>query len=156
MLNFGRRSILEARRGSFARLRKPVSRLLYVAITGAVTLEGALTLEAQQAKPEAVRTILERHDQSGVPGKEIVTGTATLPKQAIIGFHTHPGDEAGYVVRGTLTLKTRGQPDRILHAGDSFFNPRGAIHSLQAPDSDGLAVSSWIIDKGAPLATAVP
>lgn len=83
-------------------------------------------------------------------------GAATLPKEATIGFHTHPADEAGYVVRGTLTLKTRGQPDRILHAGDSFFNPRGAIHSLQAPDSDGVAVSSWIIDKGAPLATPVP
>jgi quercetin dioxygenase-like cupin family protein len=129
----------------------------YLVLAIGLTLGGALVLEAQdEGKPQAVRAILERHDQSGVPGKEIVIGTATLPKGAIIGYHTHPGDEAGYVVRGTVILKTRGQPDRLLHAGESFFNPRGAIHSLQSPDADSVAVSSWIIDKGAPLATPVP
>jgi quercetin dioxygenase-like cupin family protein len=116
----------------------------------------AIGREDQEAKHQASRSILERHDQSEVPGKEIVVGTATLPRGAIVGFHTHPGDEAGYVVRGTLVLKTRGGPDRILHAGDSFFNPRGAVHSLQSPDSAGLAVSTWIIDKGADLATPAP
>jgi quercetin dioxygenase-like cupin family protein len=110
-----------------------------------------------KAAAEPVRKVLERHDQSGVPGKEIVIGTATLPTGSGIGYHTHPGDEAGYVLKGNLILKTRGQPDRALKAGDSFFNPRGAIHSLvAAPGSDGMAVSSWIIDKGEPLATPVP
>jgi quercetin dioxygenase-like cupin family protein len=130
--------------------------LPFIAIAAGVVPGAELAHGVAAREPAAVRTILERHDQSGVPGKEIVIGTATLPKGAVIGFHTHPGDEAGYVVRGTLTLKTRGQPDRILHAGDSFFNPRGTIHSLQAPDSDGVAVSSWIVDKGQPLATPVP
>jgi quercetin dioxygenase-like cupin family protein len=131
-------------------------RACYLALTVALTLTGALALEAQEGGHEAVRTILERHDQSGVPGKEIVIGTATVPKGASVGFHTHPGDEAGYVVRGVVILKTRGQPDRVLQAGDSFFNPRGAIHSLQSPDADSVAVSSWIVDKDAPLATPVP
>jgi quercetin dioxygenase-like cupin family protein len=110
------------------------------------------------AQSQPVRTIFERHDQSGVPGKEIVIGSATLPKGTAIGYHTHPGDEAGYVVKGTFILRTQGLPDRWLKAGDSFFNPRGAVHSLAAaPDGDGgTAVSSWIIDKGQPLATMVP
>jgi quercetin dioxygenase-like cupin family protein len=30
------------------------------------------------------------------------------------------------VLKGTLTLKVQGQPDRTLKAGDSFFNPRDA------------------------------
>jgi quercetin dioxygenase-like cupin family protein len=57
-----------------------------------------------------------------------------------------------------LILKTRGQPDRALKAGDSFFNPRGAVHSLvAAPGGEGgVAVSTWIVDKGQPLATMVP
>jgi quercetin dioxygenase-like cupin family protein len=119
-----------------------------------------LSLNATADEPTAaqpVRDIMERHDQSGVPGKEIVIGTATLPPGAGIGFHTHPGDEAGYVVRGNLILKVRGQPDRALKSGDSFFNPRGAVHSLvSAPGSDGgMAVSSWIVDKGQPLAAPV-
>jgi quercetin dioxygenase-like cupin family protein len=122
----------------------------------------ALSLNAAADEPKAaaqpVRNIMERHDQSGVPGKEIVIGTATLPPGSAIGYHTHPGDEAGYVLKGNLILKTQGQPDRALKPGDSFFNPRGAVHSLVvAPGSDGgMAVSSWIVDKGAPMATPVP
>jgi quercetin dioxygenase-like cupin family protein len=122
----------------------------------------ALSLNAAADEPKAaaqpVRNIMERHDQSRVPGKEIVIGTATLPPGSAIGYHTHPGDEAGYVLKGNLILKTQGQPDRALKPGDSFFNPRGAVHSLVvAPGSDGgMAVSSWIVDKGAPMATPVP
>jgi len=122
----------------------------------------ALTVNAAADEPKAsaqpVRTLFERHDQSGVPGKEIVIGSAMLPAETSIGYHTHPGDEAGYVLKGTLILKTRGQPDRMLKAGDSFFNPRGAVHSLvAAPGGDGgTAVSAWIVDKGQPLATPAP
>jgi quercetin dioxygenase-like cupin family protein len=135
-------------------MRTPFRLIVTLAVVG---LPSLLTLRAQDAaKPEPVRTVLERHDQSGVPGKEIVIGTATLPKGSSVPYHTHPGDEAGYVVRGTLILKTRGQPDRTLNAGDSFFNPRGAVHSLAAVSGDAAAASAWIIDKGAPLATPAP
>jgi quercetin dioxygenase-like cupin family protein len=131
-------------------------------ILAALIAIAVLSLNATADEPKTaaqpVRNIMERHDQSGVPGKEIVIGTATLPPGSVIGYHTHPGDEAGYVLKGTLILKTQGQPDRTLKAGDSFFNPRGAVHSLAAaPGADGgMAVSSWIVDKGQPLATPVP
>ena len=129
----------------------------FVVSLAAIALPSILIVRAQDAtKPEPVRAVLERHDQSGVPGKEIVIGTATLPKGSSLPYHTHPGDEAGFVLSGTLILKTRGQPDRVLKAGESFFNPRGAVHSLTATSSDGAAVSSWIIDKGSPLATPAP
>lgn len=132
-----------------------VIHLAFIAVT-------ALSLNAAADEPKAaaqpVRNILERHDQSGVPGKEIVIGTATLPPGTSIPYHTHPGDEAGYVLKGSLILKTQGQPDRLLKAGDSFFNVRGAVHSVVvAPGSDGaMAVSSWIVDKGQPMATPAP
>jgi quercetin dioxygenase-like cupin family protein len=118
----------------------------------------ALNATADEPQSQPVRTILGRHDQSGVPGKEIVIGTATLPPGTAIGYHTHPGDESGYVLKGTLVLKTRGQPDRELKTGDTFFNARGAVHSLAAaPGGEGgMALSTWIVDKGQPLATLVP
>jgi quercetin dioxygenase-like cupin family protein len=113
--------------------------------------------EPKAAAPQPVRSVLERHDQSGVAGKEIVIGTATLPAGSSIGFHTHPGDEAGYVLKGPLILKVQGQPDRTLKTGESFFNPRGLVHSVApGPGADAMAVSSWIIDKGQPLATPAP
>jgi quercetin dioxygenase-like cupin family protein len=131
-------------------------------VTASILAIAALSLNATADEPKAaaqpVRNIMERHDQSQVPGKEIVIGTATLPPGSAIGYHTHPGDEAGYVIKGNLILKTQGQPDRPLKAGDSFFNPRGAVHSLVvAPGPDGgMAVSAWIVDKGQPMATPVP
>jgi quercetin dioxygenase-like cupin family protein len=112
---------------------------------------------AEDAKPQPQRTLLERHDQSGVPGKEVVIGTAGLPPGTAIGFHEHPGDEAGYVIKGSVIWKVRGQPDKTLKAGDSFFNPRGSVHSVVSADSgDSLVISTWIVDKGKPLATPVP
>lgn len=109
------------------------------------------------ATPQAKRTILDQHEQSGVPGTEIILGTAEIPAGGMVGWHFHDGDESGYVLRGNLVLKTRGKPDQVLKTGDHFFNPRGAVHSLAAaPGSEGgVALSTWIIDKGKPLAEPV-
>jgi quercetin dioxygenase-like cupin family protein len=131
---------------------------MLVALIAFVALIVNVAADERKSPPEPVRTVFERHDQSGVSDKEIVIGSAMLPAGTAIGYHTHPGDEAGYVLKGILILKVRGQPDRTLKAGDSFFNPLGAVHSLVAAPGEqgGTAVSAWIIDKGKPLATAVP
>lgn len=107
--------------------------------------------------PAIKRTVLDKHDQSGVAGKEVVLGTAELPAGAASGWHKHPGDESGYVLKGDLVLKAKGQPDRTLKAGDFFFNPSGLVHNLVAAPgtSGGTAVSTWIVDKGVPMATPV-
>jgi quercetin dioxygenase-like cupin family protein len=117
-----------------------------------------LSVGAQDAKtpPQALRTVLEKHDQSGVDNKEIIIGTAAFPVGSSIGFHTHAGDETGFVIKGSVTLKTKGQPDRTLIAGQSFFNVRGAVHSLVAGPEGATVVSTWIVDKGVPLANPVP
>jgi quercetin dioxygenase-like cupin family protein len=131
---------------------QPLTRFIAAAI-----IAGSVGASADEITSAPVRSILERHDQSNVAGKEIVLGTAALPAGSAIGFHVHPGDEAGYVLKGTLILKVKGRSDRTLKPGDTFFNPRGLIHSLSAaPETDGgIAVSTWIVDKDKPLATSV-
>jgi quercetin dioxygenase-like cupin family protein len=132
-------------------------KLVHLSLIAIVAL--SMNAAADEPKPGApVRNILEKHDQSDVPGKEIVIGTATLPAGSGIAYHTHPGDESGYVLKGNLILKVQGQPDRLLKPGDSFFNPRLVVHSLvTVPGQEGgMAVSTWIIDKGQPLASAAP
>jgi quercetin dioxygenase-like cupin family protein len=118
----------------------------------------SLNAIADEMRSQPKRSILERHDQSGVANMEIVVGTALIPSRTAIGYRLHPGDEVGYVLKGTLTLQTRGQADRVLHAGDSFFNVRGAVHRIaaEAGGESGTVVSTWIVDKGVPLATRVP
>lgn len=124
-----------------------------LAIAAVVGLSAAA---AQDTKQSVERAILSRHDQSEVAGKEIVSGTATLAPGAALGFHTHPGDETGYIVKGSLVWKVRGQPDKTLKAGDGFFNPRGSAHSIVAGDSGATAFSAWIVDKGKPMAEQAP
>jgi quercetin dioxygenase-like cupin family protein len=121
-----------------------------------LAVAASLSAAAQDPKPQIERNILEHHDQSGVPGKEVVVGTVTLAPGAVVGFHVHPGDEAGYIVKGTVIWKVRGQPDKTLKARDSFFNPRGSVHSIVGGDSGGIAFSAWIVDKGKPLVEPVP
>lgn len=130
----------------------------YMSLITLCALGVAAAADEPKTAAQPVRTILERHDQAGVPGKEIVSGSAVLPAGTAIGYHTHPGDEAGFVLKGTLIWRVQGQPDRMLKAGDSFFNPRGSVHGVAAaPGGDGAtAVSAWIIDKGQPLATPAP
>jgi|SRR6185295_18182156 len=66
-----------------------------------------------------------------LPGREVrmtlldrVPGNASLP-------HRHPGHHTfGYVVEGQYELGINGQPTRILKAGDTFYEPPGALHSV--------------------------
>jgi quercetin dioxygenase-like cupin family protein len=134
-----------------------LSKLGFVAILS-VSLNAFADAPGSAPASAPVRTILERHDQTGVAGKEIVLGTALLPAGSVIGFHTHPGDEVGYVLKGPLVLKKKGKPDRILKTGDTFFNARGEVHSLatQPGSEGGMAVSTWIVDQGQPLSTPAP
>ncbi len=69
-------------------------KLIHIALVAVVALTVNAAAEEPKASAQPVRTIFERHDQSGVPGKEIVIGSAMLPAGTAIGYHTHPGDEA--------------------------------------------------------------
>ena len=125
-------------------------------IVAALALAFTANAFCEETKPEVKRTVLEKHDQSAVEGKEIITGTAEFPKGGVIGFHTHDGDEAGYIVKGEVIWRVKGQPDKTLKAGDHFFNPRGSAHSVVASGDGGTVFSTWIVDKGKALATPAP
>lgn len=131
--------------------------LLFAAMLASASLGLAAQDAPPAGAPQAKRTVIDQHEQSDVPNKEIILGTAELPAGGVVPWHMHDGDESGYVLKGKLILKTRGKPDQVLNAGDHFFNPRGAVHSLvAAPDGNGgTALSTWIIDKGKPLAEPV-
>jgi quercetin dioxygenase-like cupin family protein len=137
----------------WSRLRE-VTMLKYCALLLIVLAVNAYADDAKA--PQAERKILAKHDLSGVPGKEVVIGTATFPAGSVIGFHTHPGDESGYVMKGSVTVKIRGAADKELKAGDGFFNPRGSVHSVVAGPEGATVVATWIVDKEVPMSSPVP
>src|SRR5947209_18740560 len=63
-------------------------------------------LGAQQ--PTFKRTVLQQGDIS-VPGREVITAVAEFQPGATPGRHTHPGEEGGYVLEGTLLLGQDGK-----------------------------------------------
>ena len=96
-----------------------------------------------------------------VPGKElVVVGLEFKPKgkQPAVP-HRHPGSVYVYVTRGTARLGIEGQPVQVVHTGESFFEPPGALHTVaeSASETESVtAIAVMIVPKGAPLLTLEP
>ena len=72
----------------------------------------------------------------------------------LVARHTHPGIESGYVVSGGLELPIEGQPTRMLKPGDGFQVPVATPHAgAKNGDTKTVLVSTYVVEKGKPLAT---
>ena len=119
----------------------------------------AAAQEAQRDEPDGP-PVLFSAPLADVPGKRLVVVDLTLrPKQAerqSVG-HRHPGSVYVYVTRGTARLGVEGQPVQELHAGESFFEPAGVLHTVMesaSPTEPALAIAVMIVPEGAPLVLA--
>jgi quercetin dioxygenase-like cupin family protein len=66
-------------------------------------------------------------------------------------FHVHPGDQWSAVQEGEVTFTIKGQPPRVLKAGDSIYVPRGTVHRNQnLTDKPARAINLNIMDKDKP------
>lgn len=120
----------------------------------AFTLTGIVAGAIAQPAPFK-RTVLQQVDLS-VPGREAVTAVAEIQSGAAVGRHTHPGEEVGYVLEGTVLLEQDGKPGVTLKAGQPFFIPAGTVHNATNKGS-GVAriLANYVVEKGKPLATPV-
>ena len=101
------------------------------------------------------RTELQ-HKPSSIPGREIVQVLTEIPVGVESGWHTHPGEEVGYILAGTVEMKIRGMPSLLLNAGDPFLMPPGTPHNaLDLGPDTGMMLSTYIVDPDQPLATFV-
>ena len=77
-----------------------------------------------------------------------------LPSRPGNGFHSHSGDQWEAVIEGEITFTVRGQPPRVLKAGESVYIPRGTIHRNENKGNvPTRTVELLIIDKGKPQNT---
>jgi quercetin dioxygenase-like cupin family protein len=101
------------------------------------------------------RTEIQR-EPSSIPGREIVQVLTEIPVGAESGWHTHPGEEVGYIVVGTVEMKMQGRPPLMLHAGDGFLIPPGTPHNaLDVGPGSGHMLSTYVVQIGQPLVTLV-
>jgi len=114
-----------------------------------------LPASAVAEEPAVMRKVLERHDLRA-SGQEGVLVHVELAPGAREGRHTHPAEGFVYVLEGTFTLQIEGQPERTLHAGDTFFLLPGQIHEgLNRGTTPARLVAVFVTEKGKPLTSPV-
>jgi quercetin dioxygenase-like cupin family protein len=64
-----------------------------------------------------------QHSPSSIPGRDIVQVLTEIPVGVESGWHTHPGEEVGYIVAGTVEMAIHGRATLTLQAGDGFLIP---------------------------------
>ena len=101
------------------------------------------------------RTEIQR-SPSSIPGREIVQVLTEIPCGVESGWHTHPGEEVGYILGGTVQMSIKDRPTLHLDAGDGFLIPPGVPHNaLDLGPDTGMMLSTYIVDADRPLATFV-
>ena len=116
-----------------------------------MAMAGIGVLSAQQ--PGFTRKLLQDQNLS-VPERHAVQALAEFIPGGAAGRHTHPGEELGYVLEGTLQLEVDGQPPRTLQAGEAFFVPAGIVHDGRNVGSGPAKVlATYVVEKGKPVAS---
>jgi quercetin dioxygenase-like cupin family protein len=122
------------------------------AVAGAIVI-AALAVLGYAQQPGFTRKLLQDQNLS-VPERHAVQALAEFAPGGAAGRHTHPGEELGYVVEGTLLLEVDGQPARTLKAGDAFFVEAGKVHDGKNIGSGPAKVlATYIVEKGKPVAS---
>jgi quercetin dioxygenase-like cupin family protein len=144
------------------------SRFLIACVTALYTASATpVNAGAESAKALAKEPgVIFACELTDVPGKNLVVVALDFPPnvpqksnahQQYIG-HRHPGSTYVYVTKGTLRLGIDGEPVQVVHAGQSFFEPVGSIHTIAESASatePASALAVLIIPDGAPILTPV-
>src|SRR5881227_2406544 len=90
-----------------------------------------ITDDVNQA--DALATTLKRTEVQraalSLPGRELVQVRTEIPCGVASGWHTHPGEEVGYIIAGNVQMEIRDAPTLTLHTGDGFLIPPRVPHN---------------------------
>jgi quercetin dioxygenase-like cupin family protein len=114
-----------------------LSHSLVAAVTAALSVTGTLAAPhliasalAQTSAPSGTAQLLTQ-PLADLPGREMRMVLLDRAPGNASPMHRHPGHHTfGYVIQGTYELGIGGGTPRILHAGDTFYEPPGVLHSV--------------------------
>lgn len=94
---------------------------------------------------------------AGSKPQTVIITTRDLKQGESVTPHIHHGVEMTEVVTGTFELYVKGQPMKLVHAGESFLVPREVPHDARpAPGSPPVHLAvTLVIDKGTAPRTPV-
>jgi quercetin dioxygenase-like cupin family protein len=73
--------------------------------------------------------------------------------------HRHSGPVFGYMAEGEMIFELEGEPERVVHAGEAFWEPGGDVIHYQAannlPDRPSTFVVVMMCVPGQPMLTLV-
>ena len=116
-----------------------MGRILIAAIVGAAIGAGGLSLAGHgEHGAETVTKLSERDVVEKLDGKaaRVTTVEVSFGPEVAGKPHRHPGPIFGYVLEGEFELALDDQPVKTLKAGETFYEPGGALHRV-APGPDG-------------------
>ncbi len=141
--------------------------LFSIACAVAIYIAAATPVRAQDHAAELAKQpgVIFAKAMEDVPGKNLVVVALEFPPASqkretprnYIG-HRHPGSVYVYVVKGAARLGIEGQPVQVVRAGESFFEPVGALHTVGESASDtepASLIAVLIIPDGEPILTRV-
>jgi quercetin dioxygenase-like cupin family protein len=106
--------------------------------------------------------MLLRHEPLSLPDPaEVMTVTVELPPgDPGTPPHRHSGPVFGYLVEGELRFELEGEPERVITAGEAFWEPGGDVIHYQAANNRGDQRCRFVVvmigPPGQPMLTLVP
>jgi quercetin dioxygenase-like cupin family protein len=107
------------------------------------------------AAPTGVRRTILRRDEGPTPDFETVLAEALVDPNALVPRHIHPGVESGYIVEGSAVLELEGAEPMAVKAGDGVIIAARRPHLLRNGDRPMKIISTYILEKGQPIAIPV-
>jgi quercetin dioxygenase-like cupin family protein len=93
---------------------------------------------------------------TGAPDKEMTILSIELEPGGASGLHTHPGDEHGTVVEGTLMVRVGNGDFAPVAVGQTFSSPPNTpMEIANKSDKPVRVINVLILEKGKPRTTPV-
>jgi quercetin dioxygenase-like cupin family protein len=108
------------------------------------------------ARPRPVARPVSSEALPHVQGKRITTMVVEFPPNGFSPPHHHAGSVTVYVLSGVVRSQLQGQPPLVYRAGESFFEPPGAVHLLaenMSATEPARILAVFVADEGATLTT---
>jgi quercetin dioxygenase-like cupin family protein len=134
--------------------------LLAACLVAAATVGLSSTRAAAQESTERVTPALQQSIPN-IPGKSLIAVVVDYAPGAASPSHLHAKSAFiyAYVISGSIESQVNDGPTQILHAGESFYEPPGARHTVSRNASKtepAKLLAVFVVDTGdKPLTTPI-